>query len=164
MSAPGNDKILAEHQEYYPPPPPGPPPGHTSTAAPAAPGAPIHPTSKPAVAQHSNETPISDYNIPAYHPSQAPPGQYYPPPDASELYDDDSPAHHHHEDGSAASKSSWSQRFSGLASKAAVPFNALANKMGSEAFLPTTMDKECEKAARILRGFCSRSPVSLCTA
>ncbi|KAH8888159.1 hypothetical protein GQ53DRAFT_614227, partial [Thozetella sp. PMI_491] len=38
--------------------------------------------------------------------------------------------------------------------KAAKPFNTLANKMGSETFLPTTMDKECDKAARILKSFC----------
>jgi lipid-binding SYLF domain-containing protein len=55
------------------------------------------------------------------------------------------------------SKNNWSQRLSGLGSKVAGPFNALANKLGSEAFLPMTMDKECEKAARILRGFCSKS-------
>lgn len=38
------------------------------------------------------------------------------------------------------------------------PVNKLSNKLGSEAFWPTTMDKECDKAARILRSFCSRSP------
>jgi lipid-binding SYLF domain-containing protein len=34
------------------------------------------------------------------------------------------------------------------------PVNRLSNKVGAEAFWPTTMDKESEKAARILRGFC----------
>ncbi|KAI1171731.1 DUF500-domain-containing protein [Nemania sp. FL0916] len=38
--------------------------------------------------------------------------------------------------------------------KAGVPVNRLVNKLGSEAFWPMTMDKECDKAARILRGFC----------
>jgi lipid-binding SYLF domain-containing protein len=37
--------------------------------------------------------------------------------------------------------------------KLGAPVNRLSNKMGSEAFWPTTMDKESEKAARILRGF-----------
>lgn len=37
--------------------------------------------------------------------------------------------------------------------KLGAPVNRLANKAGSEAFWPTTMDKESEKAARILRGF-----------
>ncbi|KAJ9603297.1 hypothetical protein H2200_012075 [Cladophialophora chaetospira] len=38
--------------------------------------------------------------------------------------------------------------------KLGAPVNRLSNKVGSEAFWPTTMDKESEKAARILRGFC----------
>jgi lipid-binding SYLF domain-containing protein len=37
--------------------------------------------------------------------------------------------------------------------KLGAPVNRLSNKVGSEAFWPTTMDKESEKAARILRGF-----------
>jgi len=53
-----------------------------------------------------------------------------------------------------ASKPSWSDRLSTLGSKAAAPLNALANKMGSEGFLPSTMDKEVVKASRILKNFC----------
>lgn len=34
------------------------------------------------------------------------------------------------------------------------PINRLSHKVGSEAFWPTTLDKESEKAARILRSFC----------
>lgn len=34
------------------------------------------------------------------------------------------------------------------------PINRLSHKVGSEAFWPTTLDKEAEKAARILRSFC----------
>ena len=34
------------------------------------------------------------------------------------------------------------------------PVNKLSHKLGSEAFWPTTMDKESDKAARILRSFC----------
>lgn len=34
------------------------------------------------------------------------------------------------------------------------PVNKLSNKLGSEAFWPMTLDKESEKAARILRSFC----------
>jgi len=34
------------------------------------------------------------------------------------------------------------------------PVNKLTNKIGSEAFWPTGMDKECDKAARILKSFC----------
>jgi hypothetical protein len=35
------------------------------------------------------------------------------------------------------------------------PVNRLSNKLGAEAFWPTTLDKESDKAARILRSFCS---------
>lgn len=38
--------------------------------------------------------------------------------------------------------------------KLGAPANRLSNKVGSEAFWPTSMDKECEKCARILRVFC----------
>src|ERR1700761_7744849 len=38
--------------------------------------------------------------------------------------------------------------------KLGAPVNRLSNRIGSEAFWPTTMDKESEKSARILRGFC----------
>jgi lipid-binding SYLF domain-containing protein len=34
------------------------------------------------------------------------------------------------------------------------PVNKLSNKLGSEAFWPTTLDKESDKAARILKSFC----------
>ena len=38
--------------------------------------------------------------------------------------------------------------------KLGAPVNKLSNKIGSEAFWPTTLDKESDKAARILRSFC----------
>ena len=38
--------------------------------------------------------------------------------------------------------------------KLGAPVNRLSNKLGSEAFWPTTLDKESDKAARILRSFC----------
>lgn len=38
--------------------------------------------------------------------------------------------------------------------KLGAPINRLSNKVGSEAFWPTTLDKESDKAARILRSFC----------
>lgn len=39
--------------------------------------------------------------------------------------------------------------------KLGAPVNRLSNKIGSEAFWPTTLDKESDKAARILRSFVS---------
>ena len=38
--------------------------------------------------------------------------------------------------------------------KLGAPVNKLSNKLGSEAFWPTTLDKESDKGARILRSFC----------
>jgi lipid-binding SYLF domain-containing protein len=40
------------------------------------------------------------------------------------------------------------------ADKLGAPVNRLTNKIGSEAFWPTTLDKESDKAARILKSFC----------
>ena len=41
------------------------------------------------------------------------------------------------------------------ADKLGAPINRFSNKIGSEAFWPTTLDIESDKAARILRSFCS---------
>jgi lipid-binding SYLF domain-containing protein len=38
--------------------------------------------------------------------------------------------------------------------KLGAPVNRLSNKVGAEAFWPTSLDKESDKAARILRSFC----------
>jgi hypothetical protein len=43
-----------------------------------------------------------------------------------------------------------------LVDKLGAPVNRLSNKIGSEAFWPTTLDIESDKAARILKSFCSR--------
>ncbi|KAG9233148.1 LAS seventeen-binding protein-like protein [Amylocarpus encephaloides] len=40
------------------------------------------------------------------------------------------------------------------ADKLGAPINKFSNKIGSEAFWPTTLDKESDKAARILKSFC----------
>lgn len=40
--------------------------------------------------------------------------------------------------------------------KAAAPINSIAHKLGSQSFLPETLDKECEKAATILKAFCKK--------
>ena len=42
--------------------------------------------------------------------------------------------------------------------KAGAPINKVTNMLGSEAFWPDTMDQECNKAARILKSFCSKRP------
>lgn len=151
MCGTDDQKVPAQHQEYYPPPPPGPPPGHANPL-----GSNPHQqytAQQQSGPQHPNQYPMPDYNRPSpqqYHNHQ---------PDATELYGTDDPTPPRYPAGGAgagpaAAKPSWSSRFAGLGTKVATPLNALANKMGSEAFLPSAMDKECEKAARILRGFC----------
>ncbi|KAK4149700.1 hypothetical protein C8A00DRAFT_18653 [Chaetomidium leptoderma] len=151
---PANPAAQQGQQQYFPPPPPGPPPAQTTQARPAA--------------AHTNETPIPDYDIPAYNPARP---QFAPPPAAAD--DDDiynaSPTgenaprwgHHSHHaqaqggDGESKKKSNRLSAFGeAFTSKVAGPVNALANKLGSEGFLPESLDKECDKAARILSGFC----------
>jgi hypothetical protein len=51
----------------------------------------------------------------------------------------------------------------GVVDKLGAPVNKLSNKLGAEAFWPTSIDKESDKAARILRSFCSRVFASKCT-
>jgi len=48
------------------------------------------------------------------------------------------------------------ERFHKISSKAGSPLNKAANLIGAEGWWPTTMDKECSKAARILHSFTSK--------
>ncbi|KAL2017971.1 hypothetical protein VTK56DRAFT_1503 [Thermocarpiscus australiensis] len=139
-----------EKQQHFPPPPPGPPPAHASQAQ---------------LPKHSNETPLPDYNIPAYNPAHP---QFAPPPTAADndIYDatptdehppklpDSSDHHHHGGDGAQRKSHKLAALGSTITSKVSGPVNALAHKFGSEGFMPEPLDKECEKAARILKGFC----------
>jgi hypothetical protein len=124
-------------------------------------------TSQALPPKHPDETPIPDYEVPGYNPAQP---QFAPPPraDDEDIYNasptDQHPpkwGHSHHQqqesDGEAGKKKSNRLSAFGAAfsSKVAGPVNALAHKFGAEGFLPESLDKECEKAARILRGFCS---------
>lgn len=111
--------------DFFPPPPPGPPPSQQP--------------------QHTNEVPLPDEKHPGWNPSRT----------DSDIYDADKPTTAQHAPATGEPhKTGWADKLSALGTKAAAPFNMLANKMGSENFLPTTMDKEVEKAARILRSFC----------
>lgn len=142
----GNDEKRKLEAQYFPPPPPGPPPGQQQTQSQQQPP------------RHPDEVPIPDYN--PSHP------QYAPPPNANreDIYgasptDENPPPFPPRPTSSGKGdekvKLSWGQKLAGWGNKAAAPINALANKMGSEAFLPGPIDKEVEKAARILRSFCS---------
>lgn len=140
MSGTGDQKVPPQQQEYYPPPPPGPPPAHANPLG----SNPAYDTQQQSVPQHPDENPIPDY-----HPTAQQQQQHYYQPNAAELYGTDDPRP------TAETKaSSWSTRLAELGTKAAAPFNSLTTKLGTEAFLPAPMDKECEKAARILRAFC----------
>jgi lipid-binding SYLF domain-containing protein len=57
----------------------------------------------------------------------------------------------------SSSSSSWEKTKAKSMSwfeKVGQPVNKLSNKLGAEAFWPTSLDKESDKAARILRSFC----------
>lgn len=54
--------------------------------------------------------------------------------------------------GKAAFDKGWN-----LFEKLGAPVNKLTNKIGSEAFWPTNLGPECDKSARILKSFCSKS-------
>lgn len=58
--------------------------------------------------------------------------------------------------------SSFSRRFHSVTSKAGWPLNKAANVIGAEGWWPTSGEKECNKAARILHSFTSKSPSSPC--
>jgi hypothetical protein len=56
---------------------------------------------------------------------------------------------------SSTAKPTAGERFHKISSKAGSPLNKAANLFGAEGWWPSTMDKECSKAARILHSFTS---------
>ncbi|KAM0199459.1 hypothetical protein ACHAPI_003216 [Fusarium lateritium] len=56
-----------------------------------------------------------------------------------------------------SSKPTMGQRFHRMSSKAGSPLNKAAHFVGAEGWWPSTMDKECSKAARILHSFTNLS-------
>ncbi|KAK1991135.1 hypothetical protein LX36DRAFT_675456 [Colletotrichum falcatum] len=148
--------------QYFPPPPPGPPPANQPQFTHA-------PQPQQPQQHHQQHT---DPTAPGYNPADLGAGRHYAPFDGPPGSSPAAPGHPQGEnpyaDPAAAhaayiapvdtpdqkGKKGWGERLSQIGMKAAVPINALANKMGSQSFLPTTMDKECEKAAKILRSFC----------
>ena len=57
----------------------------------------------------------------------------------------------------STAKPTAGERFHKISSKAGSPLNKAANLFGAEGWWPSTMDKECSKAARILHSFTSKS-------
>ncbi|RTE68778.1 hypothetical protein BHE90_016846 [Fusarium euwallaceae] len=63
----------------------------------------------------------------------------------------------------ASSKQVKGHHFHRISSKAGWPLNKAANLIGAEGWWPTTMDKECNKAARILYSFTSEYTTTIIT-
>ncbi|KAI5865218.1 hypothetical protein GGS23DRAFT_594763 [Durotheca rogersii] len=150
--------------QYYPPPPPGPPPKQTYDTSPEEPDSP-----PPSYSEIGPGVIVTDEKLPALPPrppaSQAPqPVPQFPPPPTASLPVPGVSHHHHHQNQSTASaepssstspsKPGLGRKFYEWGIKAGAPINKLTNMLGSEAFWPTSMDKECDKAARVLRSFC----------
>ncbi|KAH6999613.1 hypothetical protein EDB80DRAFT_119090 [Ilyonectria destructans] len=154
-------------EKAFPPPPPGPPP---SQAHPNPLN--VHPV------QGTEQTypihpapPAENYSIPQYNPAApvfAPPPTNKPSDSAppltpvQEAVPESVPAPAPAVSAATSNeehppkKHGWGERFSNLGMKAAAPINSLAHKLGSQSFLPETLDKECDKAASILRTFCKK--------
>lgn len=129
-------------QGYYAPPSPGSPPGYPAEIGEGA-GAGVGDV-KPHY--DPNVSGPNVYGQPGQPQRPVSPGmQFAPPPTSS--------AHH----GGHGSK--LGEKFYHWSVKAGVPVNRIAHRLGAEAFWPMTLDLECEKAARILRGFCRQFPL-----
>ncbi|KAJ4329081.1 hypothetical protein N0V84_000438 [Fusarium piperis] len=89
---------------------------------------------------------------PLKQPDQAPP-TYTAEPD----YQQPSPSEQQQQPRDAPSKQAKGHHFHRIGSKAGRPLNKAANLIGAEGWWPTTMDKECNKAARILHSFTNLS-------
>ncbi|OHE92452.1 LAS seventeen-binding protein [Colletotrichum orchidophilum] len=165
-----------QDQQHFPPPPPGPPPTNQPqfTHAPQQQQQQQYAGGTAVPQQQYAQTPgqQTPYN-PADHGAghhysqqqfEGPPGTGASGHAQSGPYTDPAAAHAAYitpaTDPNHKEKRGWGERLSQMGMKAAVPINALANKMGSQSFLPTTMDRECDKAAKILKSFCKEGITS----
>ncbi|KAI0017842.1 hypothetical protein F4780DRAFT_754094 [Xylariomycetidae sp. FL0641] len=174
---PSGSPSESQNKTHYPPPPPGPPPAQDTTAAylghydgagpsDSAPppgytdesGAGAQFTDSKPVPPALPPRPVSSQQVPQFEPPPTSPGQpQFAPPPASPRPAAATSASATTEAGpsDATSKAKhFGQKFYQWGIKAGLPINKITNKLGSEAFWPTTMDKECDKAARILKSFC----------
>ncbi|KAK4196003.1 hypothetical protein QBC40DRAFT_14253 [Triangularia verruculosa] len=141
-------------KQSFPPPPPGPPPISTAPQA--------------QVPKHPNDIPLPDYDIPGYNPRNP---QFAPSSGVEDdIYNATPTSEHppqfppsgdgHHDAAESKKKSKFSfkeyyQKASdSLTTHVGPAVNAMARKTGAEGFIAESLDKECEKAARILRAFC----------
>ncbi|OTB02552.1 hypothetical protein M426DRAFT_322489 [Hypoxylon sp. CI-4A] len=159
-------------QQYYPPPPPGPPPtqAHEPNYVPppsyseieTGPGLTVTDEKPPILPPR----PVSSQGVQGGQGGQAVP-QFPPPPTEASIaqaaanYQQQQQQQQQHPPApgtepaaSPAAKPGFGRKLYEWGIKAGVPINKITNKLGSEAFWPTSMDKECDKAARILKSFC----------
>ncbi|KAI0146395.1 hypothetical protein GGR57DRAFT_479048 [Xylariaceae sp. FL1272] len=151
------------HADEKPPefPPPSSP--YTDEKPPAFPPPPSYAEEFPQVQDHVYEDHKPPVLPPRPGPSQGAP-QYFPPPPVSPSQAPPQfapPPGPSPQAAAAAGTSSsthksggWQQKLYELSLKASGPINKLTNKLGSEAFWPSSLDTECDKAARILKSFC----------
>lgn len=130
------------------------------TASPPVNPSPSAPPFSPYTAYYPEGEPSQElvpYNPDAH--SVVPAGSIPPPPPSTsqQLVHTGSKVDDDHSGPYASTKHGFADRLAAFGRQAASPINQLANRMGSEGFLPMTLDKECEKAARILQAFCSTS-------
>ncbi|KAM5356520.1 hypothetical protein ACJ41O_003166 [Fusarium nematophilum] len=105
---------------------------------------------------------VSNRSLEAIDPlkqsGQVPP-TYTPEPATPEYRQTPPPAEHQPQEPESIpeNKPTVGERFHKISSKAGWPLNKAANMIGAEGWWPTSMDKECNKAARILHSFTSLS-------
>ncbi|GAP92792.1 putative duf500 domain-containing protein [Rosellinia necatrix] len=168
---------------YYPPPPPGPPPKQAQAymATGNEPPRDGYDSPPPSYAEEFGDGPVASGDADAKSPLPPPPpppgpptlpprptssGMYFPPPPASPSktpqgtgggswrIPNSGGGINGGDGGSTDSDHGLGDKLYRWSIKAGVPVNKIANKLGSEAFWPMTMDQECDKAASILRDFC----------
>ncbi|KAK8029639.1 hypothetical protein PG993_010930 [Apiospora rasikravindrae] len=120
-----------------------PPPTQANDAGPSQPQAPYFP---PPPGQATSDLPPAAAQHEPYTPSAAAIGVA--------ASSNEKPLQQQQAEPQGSKKKSFGERLYQWGVATGVPVNKITNKLGSEAFWPTTMDKECDKAARILKSFC----------
>lgn len=132
-----------------PPPPPQQPPAYT-----IPPYNPANPQFAPPPSDQPVELPAGSLEEEPLTPPEKPPrpegASNVSPTGASRSSPSGMAASPSHSHGSR-----WKDKLVKFGEKAAEPVNMLAHKLGAQSFLPMSMEKECEKAAAILRSFTS---------
>ncbi|KAK6951514.1 hypothetical protein Daesc_006035 [Daldinia eschscholtzii] len=161
-------------QHYYPPPPPGPPPNQVHTSQEESNYSPPPSYSEigdgPGLTVTDEKPPILPPRPLSSQGGQSAPHFPPPPTETSVPHAATGPHPHHHQQqqqqqqqpsetstdapSAPTTKAGFGRKLYEWGAKVGAPINKLTNKLGSEAFFPSSMDKECDKAARILKSFC----------